>query len=404
MSRHITLQRIIVLLFILSGLIVSTNSYAKKKYEISGEAGFEYRSFTDAPLTAGQHGNNSSFFIKTELFYRFNKSWALTFTPFTRIDQGDNSRTHSDIRELLFHKTTSKWEVKLGIGKVFWGVTESQHLVDIINQTDAIESSDREEKLGQPLVQFIFKRKSGLWEVFLLPGFRERTFASFKGRPRFSPIVDTSLAQYEANSAKSHVDYALRWSINRGMWDIGVSYFNGTSRDPRLIPRLSNGAQILIPYYDQIQQTGIDIQATQGNWLWKLEAIYRQGQLQPYSAVTTGFEYTLNGFLKTRADLGIIMEYLYDDRQNSRITPFEDDTFLGFRVTFNDPNSSALLIGFIFDNSSNEQSSFIEFTRRLGQSWKLSIEGRFLSNTKSNGVLSSLRNDNFLQFQLSRFF
>ncbi|MDD7885073.1 hypothetical protein [Flavivirga sp. 57AJ16] len=32
-------------------------------------------------------------------------------------------------------------------------MTESNHLVDIINQTDAVETFDGEEKLGQPMVQ-----------------------------------------------------------------------------------------------------------------------------------------------------------------------------------------------------------------------------------------------------------
>ncbi len=398
------LEKFILPLLSLFALVFSHHLYAEKKLSVSGEAGFEFRTFSDDPLNPIQHGNNSSFFIKTELFYRFNKRWTLTFTPFARVDQGDDNRTHADIRELLFHKTAAKWEVKFGVGKVFWGVTESQHLVDIINQTDAIEASDREEKLGQTFTQLILKRKSGIWEFFLLPGFRERTFPSINGRPRSTPIVDRSLTQYEASNGQSHIDYAFRWSKNIGIWDIGLSYFDGTSRDPRFIPQLNNGNLVLAPFYDQIQQTGLDIQATKGNWLWKLESIYRQGQDKAYTAVTAGFEYTVTGFMKTRADLGVLLEYLYDERQDPLKTPFEDDTFLGFRMTFNDAKSSALLLGFIFDNNSSERSSFIEYTRRLGQSWKLSVEGRFLSNPTTGGVLYSLRQDNFLQVQVSYFF
>ena len=41
----------------------------------------------------------------------------------------------------------------VGAAKVFWGTAESRHLVDIINQTDAVEDIDEEDKLGQPMVK-----------------------------------------------------------------------------------------------------------------------------------------------------------------------------------------------------------------------------------------------------------
>ncbi len=58
---------------------------------------------------------------------------------------------------------------------MYWGVAESNHLVDIINQTDAVESFDGEEKLGQPMVQYTYT--SGLVAInpFFKPGHHCRT-------------------------------------------------------------------------------------------------------------------------------------------------------------------------------------------------------------------------------------
>ena len=42
--------------------------------------------------------------------------------------------------------------MRLGLRKVYWGVTESQHLVDVINQTEGVENLDGEDKLGQPML------------------------------------------------------------------------------------------------------------------------------------------------------------------------------------------------------------------------------------------------------------
>ncbi|HEB81471.1 MAG TPA: hypothetical protein ENJ11_01270, partial [Gammaproteobacteria bacterium] len=49
---------------------------------------------------------------------------------FYRKDQYDEQRTHGDIRELSWTSVFDNWELQIGISKVFWGVTETQHLVD----------------------------------------------------------------------------------------------------------------------------------------------------------------------------------------------------------------------------------------------------------------------------------
>ena len=65
-----------------------------------------------------------------------------------------------------------------------WGVTETNHRVDIINQTDFTEGFDGEEKLGQPMIKISFERPWGLLDVYALLGFRERNFSGTKGRLR----------------------------------------------------------------------------------------------------------------------------------------------------------------------------------------------------------------------------
>jgi len=57
---------------------------------------------------------------------------------FGRVDQHDRNRTHGDIREGFFELFFDEWSLGFGIPKVFWGVTESRHLVDIINQNDLV--------------------------------------------------------------------------------------------------------------------------------------------------------------------------------------------------------------------------------------------------------------------------
>lgn len=134
------------------------------------------------------------------------------------------------------------WEPRIGVDKVFWGVTESVHLVDIVDQTDLVENPDGEDKLSQPMVYLSLPR-------------------------------------------------------DRGMLDFGLSCFRGTSREPSFLPGVDDsGRPVLLPVYRQVDQASVDAQITTGAWLLKLEALYRAGQHDRagredrYFASVVGFE------------------------------------------------------------------------------------------------------------------
>lgn len=340
----------------------------------------------------------------------YHHSWesnkqSITFAPFVRIDRYVQARTHLDIRELNWLSVGNNIEWRVGIRKVFWGVTESQHLVDIINQTDALENPSGEDKLGQPMVNVALLHAWGTLDVFVLPVFRPRTFVGEAGRPRLALPVDTGAATYEAANNKRHVDFAMRWRKSLGDWDLGLSQFVGTSREPRFKLNLNSyGAPTLTPHYDLISQIGVDVQATLGSWLWKLEGIRRVGQGATFNGITGGFEYTLPNIAETGIDAGFITEYLYDNRGQAALTPFQNDVMFGVRLALNDEQSSEILAGGIFDRDQHTQLYRVEASRRLGSDWKLNLEGRLYTAVDEQDLLFSQRNDNAIQIELARYF
>jgi len=377
--------------------------------EGSGVVNFEARVFADDPIDPNQHNNNTSMSYEPEFYHEWNDGTdSATFTFFGRYDQGDRERSHVDVRELQWTHVADAWESRIGIGKVFWGVTESVHLVDIINQTDLVENADGEDKLGQPMINFTFINDWGTVDTFLMPGFRDRKFPGIEGRLRTIPYVDTSKAIYESSDEDDHIDVAVRWAHTLGDWDVGLSHFRGTSRDPSFVPIGTGPTTVLAPYYAQIDQTGLDLQATKGSWLWKLEAIHRRfsdkADQDSYSAAAAGFEYTFFGIFESAADLGVIGEYLYDDREKTLAGPFDNDFFVGARLALNDVQSTELLAGFIDDLDNGNRLYSVEASRRLGESLKLSIEYRATSGVTSEDALYSLRNDDLLQLELSYYF
>ncbi len=393
--------KIFFLLFLSSLIIPFTKT--SQAFEWSGYVATEYRYFQhESPFgQAGQH--DPSFVLAPEFFTEWDEGrQSLIISPFFRIDVEDAERTHADLREFQWLVVEDGWELRFGLGKVFWGVTESQHLVDVINQTDLVENSDTEDKLGQPMVNLSLFPEWGTIDLFVMPYFRERTFAGRDGRLRGPLPVDTNAAQYQSGAGQQHVDLAARWSTSLGDWDIGVSHFYGTNREPVLV--LNSTASALNPFYETMHQTGLELQYTSAAWLWKLETIRRETDSETFSALTGGFEYTFYGVFDSDIDVGVLTEYLFDDRNNARVTAFENDVLIGTRMTWNDAQSSELLVGVIQDLSSQDNTVNIEASRRFGNRWKLSIEGRFFSVDDRPSVLFPIRNDDYIQIELARYF
>lgn len=366
----------------------------------------EGRLFTQSALLSEQRGSGAALVAQPEISYAWaNARDRITFVPFARLDQHDSRRTHGDIRELSWLHTGAQWRLRLGISRVFWGVTESQHLIDIINQTDLVENIDGEDKLGQPMLNLTWLRSWGTLDVFLLPGFRERTFPGTRGRLRTIPRVAPDQARFTSSLGRAHVDAAVRWSQRFGDWDVGLAHFYGTSREPLLLPGMDRAGQpVLIPQYDVIQQTSLDVQWTIGNWLWKLEAITRSGQGDRFAALTAGFEYTFGNVFHTGAHLGVLAEYLYDSRGRAMPPFFADHIFVGLRLALNDAQSTEALVGSIVNRVSGATLCSLEASRRVGEHWKLSLEVRVLTPIPASDPLASIRQDDYVQLVLARYF
>lgn len=377
------------------------------EFDVSGSIGAESRLFWQSPRFASQASATGSLSVKPE----FYASWAdeaqsLLFIPFARVDQNDPRRTHADIRELSYIYAAHAFEVRAGIRKVFWGVAESNHLIDIINQVDFVENIDLEDRLGQPMVNLALIQDWGTLDFFVLPGFRERTFPGRAGRFQGPFRISTSAVGYESAAEDTHVDWAARYSNYFGPIDIGIAHFWGTSRDPRFVFEVSpSGEPVLAPFYDIIHQTSVDVQATLDNWLLKFEGYRRQGfGNETYVAAIGGFEYTFVGVFDSAVDVGALAEYHYDERGRSSPTPFNHDLFVGTRVAMNDAADSQLLGGVLSDIHGTGHLVNIEASRRLGEFWKVELELRMFLDVSPSDGLAPFARDDYVQLEILRFF
>jgi len=396
---------------LLVGLLTAAlaNPAAQADGEWSGELAIEARHFSERPAHSADWSDDASLALDVEYYERLDDRHSLVVSPFLRADRRDEQRSHADLREAFWHYYGDEFELRAGIGQVFWGVTESRHLVDVINQTDFVESPDGEDKLGQPMLHLILPTDIGNLELFWLPYFRERTFAGDDGRPRPALPVDVDDPVYESGRGRRHWDFAARFSRSFGIWDLGLSQFSGTAREPRLVPTFdaASASLSLAPHYDLVSRSGIDLQATVDAWLWKLEAIQQRADLRGnHSEAVAGVEYTFFDMRGSGADLGLIAEYLYDGRGADADQPFQDDLMLGLRLALNDVQSSEALFGVIADLDGGGHSLALEASRRLGDDFTLDFELRATEDvaTAEDPQLAAFAHTDFARLQLSWYF
>ena len=386
--------------------------------DISGRLSTEAWLYPQSAAYPYQRSYAGGLALETTFYIENEQGTSVTVTPFLRYDAGDPDRTYADFREayLLMYGDVGdgEWELRLGIDRVFWGVVELRSLVDIINQTDVIEHQNEKIKMGQPMVHFTWSGDWGALELFATTWHRARTYPGRRGRQRYELIVDQDMISYESGSKKWHIDLASRYSGLFGPLEIGLSVFNGTNREPTLLPKFIDSVLVLAPYYEKIRQFGVDAQLARGSLLLKLEAIYRTGaknsrfierlknlEEENYTAFILGSEYTFYSIGGSNSDLVLFAEWVYDGRGRWATNALENDLFLAVRLGLNDPQSTEFILSVL--GSLNKSSRVVagEFKRRLSDSWFLHVETSAFLEIDKNDFMYYVRRDSFVKVNLA---
>lgn len=373
---------------------------------LTGYVGSEARFFFADPLFAAQPRRLSmSAKLQPEYTLTLGDHVTLRGIAVARLDQSDPKRSYVDLREALVQWDQGLLTVRLGINTVFWGVTESRHLVNIVNQTDYLDDLDGDEKLGQLMALVTYDAGDlGVIDLFAMTWARRGKYPSREGRPGVpNPVLDES-SVYESNHNEWNVDVAVRWSHSLKQVELALNYFQGTSREPELMPSGSAAQPTLLPHYALIRQAGLELQWTRGDWLWKAESLVRSGQGPTFAAVTGGFEHTTVGLFGSAMDLGAILEYSYDGRDNLTFNMYDNDLFGALRLSFNDVQGTEVLVGVLQDLKSGVTLGTIEASRRLSEGWRVELVGRLFRADVEGDPVYWFRRDDYVQVVLEYYF
>ncbi|HWP37958.1 MAG TPA: hypothetical protein VNL18_10445 [Gemmatimonadales bacterium] len=304
----------------------------------------------------------------------------------------------ADVHELSAGLTRGRWSLRAGVSQVSWGVLESAQLVDVLNQRAMVPGVSGGLKLGQPMVNLGVR---GIWgtgtvDFYLLPWFRARPFVGRAARVWSGQMVSADEPAFGPADGRHRMDWAVRGTRGFGEWDVGLSLFRGTDREPAFQSLIGEeGFGRLLPRYDVVRRVGVDIQWTHGRWLGKLEAASGNPSSGRYVAVGTGLEFAPADYVSA------FVEYVHDSRGARAPTSLERDVCVGGRLLYRDGHVG--LRGSV-DRVTGNASVGFETARRLSNSTAVTLQAMaFLGDAASEPPVA-LRHDSNVALGVHRYF
>lgn len=389
-----------IYLYLIFYLILNSSPIHALDYKAYGFIQPETSVFFNGKGRHGQKNTNLSIFGKgTFISYLQNDDAKFSINILGRYDENDSELRYLDFQKLKYEYFFNELEFKIGNDIIFWGVNETFNIVDIINQSNLAEDLAGTKKLGQTMASLSYSHDYGKFDMYLMSNFQERLFSGGNGLPRLVMEIDKNTVTYESSAKDKKLDFAIRYSTVLDDLDIGLSHFYGNNRAPEL--KANSSTLKFDPFYSIVSQTGLDIQSTKGSWLYKLESISAKNGSERYFSAAGGIEYTFYGIQNTQSDLGIIIEYIFDDRSNS---PLNNDGVIGLRWNKNDIKSTTFLAGLLIDMHGNSTRLQSEFEQRIADDLKLFVDFSINGNINQADFGYQFKEDSKMTVKIAKYF
>ncbi|MBF97010.1 MAG: hypothetical protein CMJ13_07300 [Pelagibacterales bacterium] len=388
-----------------------TISYSAEEiyWELNSEKTIESRIFHKDNAYPKQR-NTYSVELKSELFVEPRENINLLLEPFYRYDHHDKERSLLDVSQGYFLYFNDYSELKIGKDKVFWGVAELKNLVDIINTFDSA-SGEEKSKLGQSLISYSYiNDKFGYIDLIYMPEFHKPTQVGESGRLRLNLPTQNYNAIYEGGAGDKVPSWAIKWQNSINETDISFQFFRGTSRDGSTLPVIEDGKLKYFSGFERISQFGTFFQKIYGPLMFKFEGIKRNGQKnseylrENYYSYITGVEYVNTRIFNKIWDLNLFAEYINDDRGSSSTDIFQNDIFIGSRISLNNIDGTEINQAFTLDLDGNGNTGNFEVSSRFNESIRVIVEYNYYWSLKSADTLYSFRRDNYLGIKVTNYF
>ena len=370
----VTMLRRIGLLPAALACLLSLPAAAEIGVEHSGEVTLEASWYPRTAAHAGQKDSFAHLQTKPEIVI-YGDEAEMLLQP--RISGGSSGGGLVDFREANVTARVGDADILVGSTILFWGKVESYNPVDIVNSRDFSRGLMRSEKRGAPMVRVSWPLGPGQLDLMAID-FVENEYPGLSARERPGLRV-TEGTSYSGGAKRNDIANAVRWSGYFGDIDLGLSWYRGTGRSPRLLPQADG---TLRPDYSRIGQAGLDIQYLRGDTAFKAEIIRRKGQYdrlgtaRNYRAGVFGVEHSLYDIAGDGRDLVLLAEYARDSRKGLSHSGFQNDLTLGARWVWNDVEDTEALGLLTRDLDNGAQTLTVSIDRRLTDELTFEAGGR----------------------------
>jgi len=103
-------------------------------------------------------------------------------------------------------------------------------------------------------------------------------------------------------------------------------------------------------------------------------------------------------------DIGILVEYVYDNRRELTFSSLDNDIFLASRFAFNNVAGTEILFGIFQDLSKSTKLIRLEGSQRIGNDFKITATGQTFIAVDNREFVYLFRRDSFLELELVKYF
>jgi len=408
----------------LVGFGLTGETYAELKTKSEGEVGVSARAFYPDDDDRTEDFGLS---LEAELDLRAKAGgFRNQIQVFGRVGALDSDRSTVFLKDAWVGYRNEFMDVRLGTQILNWTATEAFHPSDNINSRNLDSDIENAEKIGEPMASLRFRwEQGGITGYFMpvrmeprLPGPRSRLNIT-GGQQLGSPLW--AGADGEVDDGWFAPQWAVRLDQTLGSADLAVYYVDHQDRSqPAIVASLSTlEAQAL---FVRVQRIGGTYTHALGEWLVKAEVDHRL-----FTAPETGPEQMLvraPSVDHTAVALGVEWGWVYDQaegtilaegqgaiapdatpEEQAQLGPFQRDVLVGYRHSFNNAESTEILLGAIVDlEDPSEVLGNLNLSHRLSDNWVMRGSGRLVFASAEESLLKSLDEAHSLQLSLIRYF
>jgi hypothetical protein len=377
--------------------------------------------------------NNSLLTLKASVEENIEWSW-LNFTTSLsgKVDGSDNRNSYFNINEIYARFTGPFYSrVHIGAKTYIWSKMEAFHPLNIVNSRIIDSDIEDFEKKGEPSIVFENDTILGNIKAYYFPYFIKPFYPSKNNRITNGVRPVDTYVVYNSEINKEYRQDQFGLSLDKQFDDFELFLFVMSHVDrnsPILgwhewntlfgnnIPEGSLGA-----YYHKTLDYGLGGTFFFGEHTFKLEMVhnnYDDNQtlflqtsglvnIQDRTTVAVGHEYIYaweNGYEST-----FFTEYEYvfgNDITDANKGIFQNDIFIGHRLSFNDIQSKELQLGFFYDlERDSEWMLLVTYQQRLNDFWMLKMNYRSFNYSEEDNLgLYILDGDDEVTISLKRSF